>query len=221
MKYLIGTGYHAKPNDAADREKFFKLWWENTMRFAKPERVVVLASGGNSIPYAPGQWIPLAGDLGHVSDLVSGAKPFAFCGWSISICLLALAAYFDECDFIFKEQDALAFGPWIERIYYELGDRNVLFGSAKCMPAVQSIFFVRHSFIPRFVELYLGTGDERKSDNLGEFKFARLEREHPQDFGRFSFGVDRDRPIPYDSKVFYAQQLSQQELEELRQRELI
>lgn len=214
MRYLIGSGYHHHYHAGTDY--FYPLWAENTSR-ANPERTIVLSSGGSARPYSPmyfphPTWIECTGDLGHVHDLIYGRKHFSWCSWSISIVTLALIAYFDECDFIFKEQDCLAFGPWVEQIYAESGPNQVMFGSARCMPAVQSLFLVKHAFIPEFVRLYLGTGDERSADNIGEHKFARLQRENPRTFGRYSFGYDRDRPFNVKDHVWYAQKFTPAEL---------
>lgn len=224
MRYLIGSGYHHHAHAGTDY--FFPLWWENTRR-ANPYRTIVLSSGGSTrnppVPLmAPApQWIALDGDLGHVHDLIYGRKHFSWCSWSISIVTLALLAYFDECDFIFKEQDCLAFGPWVKQIYAESGSKQVMFGRARCMPAVQSLFLVKHAFIPEFVRLYLGTGDERSADNIGEHKFARLESENPSTFGRYSFGYDRDRPFNVKDHVWYAQKFTPAELNLLAEAKLI
>lgn len=218
-RYLIGTGFHSKPGQ--NRGDFFATWHANTMKYAKPERVIVMASGGNKIQGAPGQWIHLDGDIGHTHDLSNGRKPYHWCGWSIALVNLALLAYANECDFIFKEQDVLAFGPWVDRMYSEIGEAGMIFGKAKCMPAVQSLLLCKHWFIPRFVELYMGTGSEQLKENEGELKFMRLEQQHPKLFARYSFGYDRDRPINYDDDVFYAQHLQPAEMDELRLRKLI
>jgi len=216
MRYIIGTGFHSKPGE--NREAFFPIWWANTMRYANPERVIVLASGGNPIPGAPGQWISMAGDLGHTHDLNNHRKPYHWCGWSIALVTLALLAYFNETDFIFKEQDALAFGPWVDRMYAEIGSKGLIFGRARCQQAVQSILLCKHDFIPEFVRLYMGTGSEQLKENEGELKFARLEEAHPNLFGRYSFACDRDRPIPYNDEVVYAQQMTAAEIQEFRNR---
>lgn len=162
----------------------------------------------------------MKGDIGHAYDLICGRKPYAWCGWSVSIMSLAMIAYFNETDFIWKEQDCLAFGDWTKQIYDEVGDKDVMFGSWR-PGAANSLFWVRHSFIPEFVRLYLGTGDERLDCNLGEKKFERLEAEHPSRFGRYTFGYDRDRPFCMKQPVFYAQKFSPQELVDLRAAGLI
>lgn len=219
--YLIGTGYCENRCGHDVSVVGFDMWWKNTMKYASPKRVVVTAAAGQSIPEAPGDWIRLDGDLGHVHDLQAGRKDFHFCGWTISLCTLALIAYADECDFIYKEQDCFAFGPWVDQMKAEIGSAGIIFGSARCMPAVQSLVYMKHEFLPEFVKFYLGTGDERKKENEGEQKFVQMERDLPGKCARYSFGVDRDRPITYDAPVFYAQQICGEELAELRKRGLL
>ncbi len=223
MKYTIGTGFFNPPEGKHDQ--FFDIWWENTMKYAKPERVIVLANG-NSImqKYVPGEWINLPGNLGHTHDLTNGRKPYDWCGWSMAFFTLAMLAYCNETDFFFKEQDCLAFGPWVQQMYAEIGDKKCIFGSSKFphqQACAQSLVLVKHSFIPEFVRLYMGTGSERLKENECELKFARLEREHPDHFCRFCFGVDRDRPLPFDDVVWYCQQLKPDEVDGLRSRGLI
>ena len=213
MKYIIGSGYHCRPGQNFD--KFYPVWYDNTVEYAKPEKVIVLASGGCYVKgdhRAPGTWIHMDGDLGHVHDLNNHRKPYHWCGWSIAFVTLALLAYFDECDFIWKEQDVLAFGSWPERMYDEIGNAGMIFGSAKCMPAVQSLVLCKHQFIPEFVRLFLGTGSEQLKSNEGEIKFKRLEEQNPGKFARYSFGYDRDRPFFINDPVFYAQHLTTSEM---------
>ena len=225
-KYVIGTGYVVPIEKRmgpypGGPEAFFSVWWANTLRYTRPHRIFVLACKGNRIEWACGDWIHLDGDLGHVHDLEQGLKPYSWTGWSMTICTLALLAYANECDFIWKEQDTLAFGPWVEQMYAEIGSAGIIFGRARCMPAVQSLFLIKHAYIPEFVRLFLGTGDERRVENEGEQKFHRLSLEHPRQFTRYSFGYDRDRPFNMDDPVFYVQHLTPQEMEQLKAKGLI
>lgn len=192
------------------------------MKFAKPDRVIVLASGDGPRPKdMKGQWIDLPGDLGHVHELNTHKKPYHWCTWSIAFCTLAMLAYHNECDFIFKEQDVLAFGPWPEQMYKEIGNAGMIFGKAKCMPAVQSLVLCKHEFIPEFVRLFLGSGSEQIKENEGEFKFWKLEKENKGKFARYSFPFDRDRPLRYDPPVWYCQHTTPEELQTMRYLKLI
>lgn len=207
--YTIGSGFHCRPGQTFD--KFYPTWWDNTQKYANPKKVVILASGGNAPQKMPGSWIKLTGDLGHVHDLNNHRKPYHWCGWSMAFITTALIAYANETDFIWKEQDVLAFGPWVERMYAEIGDAGMIFGKARVMPAVQSLVLCKHWFIPEFVRVFLGSGSEQDKQNEGEQKFARLEKQHPKWFARYSFGYDRDRPFNMKDSVFYLQHVSAKE----------
>lgn len=219
LKYLIGTGYYNPNGDK--RRDFFNVWYSNTIKYTKPERIIVLANGGSKIVGAPGQWIELDGNLGHTHDLTNHIKPHKWCGWSWAFVTLAALAYFDECDFVFKEQDALCFGPWVDRMYSEIGNKGMIFGHNKVWACSQSVVLCKHDFIPEFMRLYMDTGSEQDKANECELKFARLEQQHPHWFGRYSFGVDRNRPIPFGDPVWYGQQFTDEELEDLKRRKLI
>lgn len=234
MKYLLGTGFV----DGPGRREFAEIWRENIMEYCSPDpqRVVVLGVGIQSRPIEligfAVDWISLPGNLGHIGDLIAGRKDRAFCGWSASVMALAMIAYNDESDFIYREQDCLCFGPWVEQLYADLGDGDMAFGkkmeTPPFMECAQSLFIVRHRFIPKFVATYLAMGDERrkdrdgKEDNLPERKFVRIEEKFGTDrIKRLSFGVDRERPLPFDDPVWYCQQLNDGEILELKNRELI
>lgn len=225
MKYLLGTGFY--PHEGAAKARV--RWSANVARIAKPkpQRIVTIAVGMNENNYIRdwGDWLYLPGNLGHVGDLLNGSKPHEFCGWSASMLALAMLAYAGELDFVYLEEDALAFGPWVQRMYAELGDGQFAFGrkmqSAPWMACSQSLFIVRHAFIPRFVSTYLSLGKDGDPENLPETKFQRIEERFPAECRRLSFTVDRERPLPYDSEVWSAQKFTADELEELRKRNLI
>jgi hypothetical protein len=108
-------------------------------------------------------------------------------------------------------------------MYQDLGDKGMVFGAkmdaAPWMACAQSTFLVRHSFILDFLRGYLFRPNDK--DMLPEDKFVKLEENSPNNYGRLSFGVDRMRPLPWDSEVWYAQQWTQEELDEAKKRGLI
>lgn len=223
MKYIIGTGYHARPGRF--QSWFWRVWAYNTLRHFQPVSIAVIGTGGNYPDNRTdvAQWIYPAGDLGHLSDLISGTKPYKFNGGSGAILLLAMFAYASECDLIFKEQDCLAFGSCAETMYSDIGSHGMIFGRAKRMPSALALFLVKHAFIPEFVRLYLGTEPETTPGQMPESKMARLLAQHPNLFATYSFGVDRDRPLPEDRKTspWYAQKFTSEELRLLQQEGLI
>ena len=224
MNYLLGTGYYGHPGSEVTRLR----WCENVKRYAQPQpnRITTLCVGGLICPNgAHGECIDLDGNPGHVGQLLSGEKPHDFCGWSASVLALAMIAYCNETDFVYLEEDALAFGPWVQKLYEELGDGDFAFGhtmtSPPYMACSQSLFIVRHRFIPQFVATYIQLGKDGDPENLPETKFLRIEEKFPAKCRRLSFTVDRERPLPYDAPVWSAQKFTQDELAELRNRGLI
>lgn len=221
MKYLLGTGRYKV--DA----HWEALWMHHNIKGAnpKPSGLMKLEVGVDEWRVLDNNRISIGANLGHVGDLLNGTKPHQFCGWSAGAIALAMLAYNSELDFVYLEQDALAFGPWVEQMYADMGDGNMVFGgqmkSAPYMPSAQSLFLIRHSFIPHFVWRYLGMGPDGDVNNLPETKFARMLANEPHHFRALSFGVDRERPLPYDAKVFYGQKFTQKELDELKRRKLI
>lgn len=217
MKYLLGTGRYNVS------EAWSKIWDYNDPDI-EPSEIALIEVGSKSLRAGYNEFIT-EGNLGHVGDLLNGAKPHAFCGWSAAFIQLAMAAYCAELDFIYKEQDCLAFGPWVETMYRDIGDGGMVFGgkmkTAPYMPCAQSLVLIKHEFIPHFVWRYLGMGRDGVENNLPEHKFAAMLNSEPHHFKTLSFGYDRERPIDFDAKVWYAQKFTQKELDELKRRKMI
>lgn len=234
MKFLIGSSFFERGAGGVEfRREFARIW---ALQMAKtrplPARVVIVNEGGSGPGFVAGQergWfdqISLTGNLGHIGAHLNGSMNFEFTGWSASMLACAMLAYTDESDFIYVEEDCLCFGDWVNRIYADLGAGKMIFGrkhqSAPWMPCSQSLFLVKHDFIPTFVASYLAMGRDGVIGNLGEDKFVKLEEKFGGDIvKRFTFGYDRERPINWEDPVFYAQQWRPEELEEGRRRGMI
>lgn len=214
-KFLIGTGLC---NPDKEPEGFRVDWWFNKNDVGA-ESIVTLAVGGCDADFF-GEVIRIRSNLGHVHDLHAG-KDRDYCGWSASIIALAWIAYCDESDFIYCEQDMLAFGDWVSALYDGMGDGGMAFGKLQMMKSAQSLFIVRHSFIPEFTRRYLALANDRTKDWVPENKFHAMHVVDPHNVRMFDFGCDRDRPIPWDDPVFYVQHITLDELEEMKKRGLI
>lgn len=222
MRYVIGSGYIGARESV--KEAFARVWLDNTVKYSSPERIVILTSCGAVFPIRQVkqdpyfiQQIAMSGDLGSCGALLHGSKTYQFNGWMGNMLALALIAYNDEADFIYKEEDCLAFGPWVDKMYDEIGSGGVIFGDCKDghiekMPCAQSLFLVRHSFIPEFVSTLLSSPAQNCDAELGEHKFKRFQDGNPTMWKRFSFGYDRGRPFNVDDPVFYIQQITNEEL---------
>lgn len=218
-RFLIGSGFHATAGDG--RLEFSKLWYRNTVKYGgNPCKIMVMSTGSSTFHF-PCDVIDLSGNLGHFMELVHGQKPHSFNGWSGSMLALALIAYNDEADFIYKEADALWFGDCIGKMYEEIGTAGGIWGNCSFMACEQSLFLIKHAQIPEFVRQFLDGPPQNTEQELGEQKFLRMERQHPGQYKRFSFGVGRDRPIHWEDPVWYAQKLTAEELKEATRRQLI
>lgn len=220
MRFLLGTSFFHDSNNP-QKVEMMSLWHRNIPREAS--NVVALYEGSTIPMVSPAQAVRLTGDLGHIGAHLNGSKPHHLTGWSASVCALAMLAYINEADFIYKESDCLAFGPWVQQLYQDAEGVEFVFGpkmtSAPWMTCAQSLFLVKHHFIPAFVSVFLSLPPDRAM--LGEDKFCHLEGVYPHLTRRMSFGVDRMRPIPWDAPVFYFQQPTQLDLDEAKRRKLI
>jgi hypothetical protein len=229
MSYTIGSGYYCASKSA---EEFSRIWIKNIELHANPfpKKIVVVSVDGCHLPFDRPflDEITLDGNLGHVHGLLGiegPKKDHEFCGWSGAVLATAMIAYCNETDFCWWEQDVLAFGDVIGQMYRDMGDRQMVFGgpmrSPPNMPCAQGLFLVRHRFIPTFVKSYIGKGSDASRVDLPEHKFASLARFFTSSITRLSFGVDRERPIPYTAPVFYCQHVSEAELAIMRTAGLI
>lgn len=226
-RYLIGSSYFDRRQH--DRAEFLRIWIANTAKvFPDAQRVLLIAEAGSQIPFplpVHYQSVSLSGDLGHVTDLEAKRKTNEFAGWTGSMLALAMLAYCDECDFIYKESDCLAFGNILGQMYEDLSpDGDICFGHAQPtapgMPSSQSLFIVRHRFLPEFVRTYMSLGGD--GEVHGEWKFVHLMDKIGRKRARMlSFGVDRCRPLPWERPTWYCQQVYSEEVAEMKSRNLI
>lgn len=234
MRYLLGSGYFTKP-------EFDRSWdqrWAKTLIKAaghyRPNETVIVSVGGSGYPdifpeFVEAGWkkpqiITSSNNLGHGGMILSGEKDNELSGWSASILMLAMAAYNDGSDFIYYEHDVLAFGPIIEELYKQIGDKKIIFGDyrimgQKAMPCANSLFLIKNDYLLAFIWDYLSLGSEKDKENMCEHKFHKLSELRPDKYARFSFGYDRGRPDgnlrDIKDHVYYFQHLTKEELDQL------
>lgn len=221
MSYVISSGYIGA--DLAHNQ-FFDIWVRNLCNNpdVNPSKIFVICSKDQSPKSCPDfvQLIKVSGNLGHICREASQRHQME--GWATDMMIGALLAYDDESDFLFIEQDCLPFGPFVTQLQKECGDVGIIFGSNSWMPSAQSLFYVRHSFIPQFVcdYLYHKIKDAKAG---GEYIFSELEKKHGAGMcKRMSFGFDRDRPPGgFESMkkedVWYIQQIQIAEVVKLKE----
>lgn len=218
------TGFWAKPGDK-EKVRFLEIWLRNTSRQCDPADIFILNVSDRPLGLDVGNWINVGHNLGHVGDLDlrSPDRRLQLGGWAAGYMLGALIAYSREADFIYKEQDCLAFGPWVDRMYQELDSTNakMLVGRFDHhLQIEQSLTIVKHEFITTLVREYLAIPTD-DSDLRPELKFLRIMEKHSEHIRFLSFGFGRNRPLDLDAPVFYCQHLTNTDLEAMKKRGLI
>ena len=157
----------------------------------------------------------MLGNLGHYSDILEGRKAHAFSGAGAAILTLAMVAYCDESDFIYKEQDALCFGNWVEHLYNSAGHGWGCMGDYDPIPSGTALMLFRHEFIPSIVRSYIDMGPENSNQRMVEHKYSEILS------NRYSMGYDKRRPVNFNDETFWIQQPNKSDIEELKKRKLL
>lgn len=221
--YTLGSGFCGTKGIP-----FAPTWAQAITKHIKrqPEQIIILGNQRGVFPVSglfhsagwplPDQ-ISLNGNLGHVGHLISGEKPYEFCGWSMTFLTLAMMAYGNETDFLFIEEDVLIKGDVLEAALTDLQDGQWIFGkkmkTPPFMPCAQGLVYVRHAFIPALVMAYIGLGADSKKGMLPEDKFCKIEEMLPEASRRLKFGYDREHPNLSDP-VWYCQHQTPELLEQ-------
>lgn len=219
-RYIAGSGYIGCPG----RDALAKVWLKNLDANPdfNPEKIIIICSRGDRPPIhcSITDFIVLKGDLGHIWDNVADRKTYTLEGWPAAMLACAMIAYNNESDFIYIEQDCLPFGPFVTKMYEEIGEAGLISGNLSTQPFAQSLFLLKHCFIPEFVHFYLCRKIANRKEQ-GEQIFEMMEKEMTGRVRRFSFGFDRDRPPggfeSVKDQVFYVQQTSLDEQAKLRE----
>jgi len=215
MDYNIYTGFHAEDNTIKEKQEFFDIWLKNTLKYTSPKKIIIISTG--FIPKFNSDKVSVINleyNLGHIGQQLDGIKNHYYCGWSGHILLSAIHAYNSNVDFFYKEQDCLAFGDWINRIYGYGCDFS--FGYCNNAPynTEQSLFFIRNAFLLTFMKEYMSiqSNDIR---TLPEYKFKIIEDKHRNLTQRLDFGYGRDNIISFNLP-FYAQHIDKLTLKEIK-----
>lgn len=224
-RFLIGTGFVRNAKTPIPANDFYMVWLKNTIP-VNPTKIFVVGAAGAVPDVPPGDkvtYFKCHGDLGHIRDKHEGRTNYPFTGWAGGMMLAALAAYNECLDFIYKEQDCLAFGNWAEQLYLDMGDGGAALGNRLNPPhrlnSSQSLFIVRHREIPDFVSNYIFAGpDKAMGAQTGENKFRRMMEELPGTYKEQSgWNLDRNRPLYYrKGEPWAAQQITPQEFDTLK-----
>lgn len=221
-KYVIVSGFYEgeqkTTNFSISKKDFLDIWYKNTVQFCNPTKIYVInVSNPIDKKYANLEFINMTENLGHVNDFVKLNDTHSLSGYTLSVLIGMLVAYNNKADFIYKEQDCLAFGNWVDELYNELEEKGnkMLIGKGHMDGFIeQSLFICKNEFILPFISLYLNfmQGDYPL---LPEYKFLQIMQNNPALIGFLDFGYGRIRPVNYQDSVFYVQQLNDEEIQYL------
>lgn len=218
--YMIYSGFfknmseNIKKNQYAemDIDDWSRLWLNNTSKYST-STINIFGPDYMSEPHENKNQIITHPNLGHIGEYLNGSRMGKWCGWTAGIIFGMMHAYVNCVDFIYKEQDCLWFGNCVDKMYDELGNSDIIFGSCRVMGHAQSLFLIKRNAIPDIIA-QLSQSEDR--DVLPEYKFGHLKN-----YKKLSFGYDRDRPFNKKDKVFYIQQVTKQDLDILKTEGLI
>ncbi len=216
---LIGTGFYATPETYEANKTFFNTWWHNKKRYRWDVNIHVADCSEPNCGLYPDD-VPMT-RLGHLGYTGGGntIRGNRIMGWSMSWIVPALVAYSENCDYIYKEQDCLAFGDWIPVVR---GDgKGFHCGRHSQTASEQSLFFLERDFIPDFISAYLSF-KQNDLEILPESKGPAAARLCGITDPFFDMPFGRDRPLTiYTDRPWYAQRFTFDELMQCKEAGLL
>ena len=226
MKYIIGTGWWCdgtgkhkgtvSGSDFIRSKEFFNVWYYFVNKYTSPEKIIIVDSASPIRPSIPDdkriEFISTDQNYQHAK-----LNKTQFDGWTRSFLLSAYYALMCEADyFIYIEQDCLVIGEhWVEQVidFMQKNKNTCALGKWEDKYEIdQSLTVIEKSYI---FEAIKKLHEPTRSDfeKRAEFRFRIL------DYDFLPFGYNRNRPINFNDKTFYAQQWTEDELRELFTRE--
>lgn len=207
-KYMIGTGYYE--SSQRDSDFYKKYWLPNTLKYSSPEKIIIVSAASPNLKKLDiEQWIDLTINPGHTDHMRRTGDMSLLGGWTIGFILGAMYAYSCGCDFIYKEQDCLAFGNWVEEARRELSAKNVKMLMGRIPEYQQAegtevcLVYIERDFIPEFISRLMGINKSDR-DYFCEYKFLEIMRSTSA-IGYFDFGYGGARPFNDSDSVFFIQ----------------
>lgn len=236
-KVVVGTGWwcaeqqHAWAigSPQARTQSFFATWRNQVLECIEPALIHVTDSAARLKPpehdRLPGViWTALDQNYGHANDIRVGKIKTKYSGFTRSVLLGATYALMcDATHYVYVEQDCLVFGRNFldaavgdsdSEIFLGMPTENGvgLSGIAASM-LQQSVMIVRRAGLERFIRQMLSA-----PHTDGEVSPEETMRQLLPPFDLLKVPYGRSRPIDPAAPHFYAQHLSEPELELIRPR---
>jgi len=219
MRLCIGTGWHSNgvgPRNSIAPEQMYRpdyiesVWKPYIERFVKPIKYVVYQSEC----VAPAEIVSddiqvikssRSGTMHHNNDYVA------------SYMAGAMYAFINECHFVYIEQDCLVYG--LDKAIEWALKKPIVYGYGQYSPVhgwpETSFTFINWKYLSEFMEH--GTQDdwafwthEHDKPPFGEMRWREL---YQCDAAFWPFGYGRSRPIDFTQDIFYAQHITENEMQ--------
>ena len=231
-KVVVGTGWWSS-DESCDWHlgapitrsvAFFDTWYRQVMNCIGPDRIVITDSNSPIKPdwrsYPGVHWIELDRNYGHPNDLRTGRIKTKFSGYTRSVINGAVHAYCCDADYyVYVEQDCLVRGEGFLEMAIGDATADILLGARTeggvgiegkpAAPMFQnSLIIVSSVGLERFITGIIGApqGD-------GELSIEVIMERQCAPFGEIAIPYGRSRPIDFETTCFYAQHMTDEELE--------
>jgi len=231
-KIIVGTGWWSTEeksqwsigSDAARSAAFFPTWYNQVMKCISPAKIIVTDSDSPNKPdfaaYNNVEWISLDQNYGHPNDLRIGKIKAKYSGYTRSVINAAMYAYCCDADFfVYIEQDCLIRGERFLSHAIGASKDDILLGAkthggqgiegqeAAAMYQ-NSLIIVHRKGLERFIVGILNSpyGD-------GEQSIEVIMQRQLAPFGVIAVPYGRSRPIDFQLTHFYAQHMTDDELD--------
>ena len=228
MTYVIHSGWWcdetlahpgSRRNGSDNRVRsplFFDVWYECIRTFTSPQKIIVVDSNSPLKPKVNQdvEFISLKRNFFHAENCDT-----KYCGWTRAFFTGAFYALMCDADYsVYVEQDCvLVGGGIIEQAIanMEQAGRKITYGRLTGLgPLIeQSFVIIKKDYILDFLTKYLSLP---QTDNIfsgvaPELKFKNINKADNA-WCALPFGYGRNRPINFEDAVFFAQQLTTEEL---------
>lgn len=223
--YILYTGYVNHPKDeyclhlkyaSLNTQEFFDIWYINTRKHI-PENIPIHIVGPDCPDLSKTKNVKCLAEyknLGYCADLIEKRTNDFLIGYNAGVVYGMIDAYVRGKDYLYKEQDCLAFGNYVDEIYKISGSHSVVIGPNKTQACSTALHFIKRAGIPYAISTMVSAPDA--VNLLTEVKYRRM-----QNLVWLPFGYDRDRPFNTKDKIFYIQQVKKSELQILKDEKLI
>jgi hypothetical protein len=232
-KIIVGSGWWCAESQhewaigtpMARDARFFPIWLTLVRRYLAPSKIVIVDSASPIKPdvaLAEGvEWVELDRNYGHSNDIRTGKIITKHSGFMRSMILSACFALTCDADyFVYVEQDCVVHGHGLLKAAVDNAEHPIIIGhptsggigiNGLAAPMLQQSFVVvARAGLERFISSLI-VAPESDGDLPPEEKFSR----HLAPFSLLGIPYGRSRPIDFNAQHFYAQHLTDIELDKL------